>query len=100
MLNPTPTNSLVDTFGRPYFLWDNGMTLAEFEARLVGADTELSAYLAGKVLRQAKPDDALRFVSLATLDARWSEIERYLGDKREFWAWLLGYWKAHSGVRP
>jgi len=97
MLAPTPRDSLVDAHGRPYFLWDSDMTLAELEAGLASADAEVSAYLAGKVLRQAKPDDALSFVSLATLDARWSEIARYLGDKREFWAWLLAQWKARRG---
>jgi len=74
MLNPTPPNSIVDASGRPYFLWDCDMTLQQFES-------ELSS------------DDALQHVSLAPLSSRWSEIERHLGDEREFWAWILDAWK-------
>ena len=33
-LNPTPARLLVDEKGRPYFLWDVDMTLAEFQRRL------------------------------------------------------------------
>jgi len=100
MLNPTPDSELVDALGRPYFLWDCDMTLAQLEAGLADPDPEVSAYLAGKVLRQAKPDDALRFVPLPTLAARWSEITRYLGDKRDFWAWLVSEWQTRRHERP
>jgi hypothetical protein len=75
------------------------MTLVEFEAGIRSRDTELSAYLLGKVLRQAKPDDALRFVPLIILETRWSEIERYLGDRRDFWTWILTCWKARRDQR-
>jgi len=100
MLNPTPASAIVDASGRPYFLWDCNLTLQQFESQLASGDAQSSAYLMGKVLRQAKPDDALQFVSLATLNSRWSEIERYLGDKREFWAWILDAWRVRRGTQP
>jgi len=31
LLNQTPRAKLTDAHGRPYFLWDCDMTLAEFE---------------------------------------------------------------------
>ncbi len=37
MLCPTPPEKLCDARGRPYFLWDNELTLAEFLALLRGS---------------------------------------------------------------
>jgi hypothetical protein len=91
-LAPTPAERLVDAQGRPYFLWDMDVTLEAFLERLRGGPPEETAYLLGKLLRQAKPDDALAFVEPAEIARRWSEVERYLGRSRPFWRWLLGEW--------
>ena len=93
-LNPTPPDKLTDSQGRPHFLWDVDMSLAELEARLRDPDPVVRGYFAGKVMRQAKPDDALQFVSVDTMRALWPHIEPYLGETREFWFWLLASWKA------
>jgi hypothetical protein len=94
LLNPTPREKLVDGQGRPYFLWDADMTLAAFEAKLRDPDVEVRAYLIGKLMRQAKPDDVFGFVSMAEIDELWSKLERYLGRSRPFWTFLLDWWKA------
>ena len=94
LLFPTPRERLVDAQGRPYFLWDSDMTLAAFEAALQDPDPEVRAWLIGKLMRQAKPDDVFQFVSLATIRAHWTLVERYLGQRRAFWNWLLDGWKA------
>ena len=91
-LNPTPAAALVDRQGRPYFLWDLNLTLDEFERQLVDPDPEVRAYFTGKLMRQAKPDDVFTFVKLATIRELWPLLERYLGDKRPFWTWLLERW--------
>jgi hypothetical protein len=57
MLNPTPPEHLVDADGQPYFLSDGQMTLDEFRAGLRDPDPDVRAYLTGKLMRQAKPDD-------------------------------------------
>jgi len=57
MLQPTPEHLLTDSEGRPYFLWDCEMTVEELRAGLLDPDRRVRAYLAGKVMRQAKPDD-------------------------------------------
>jgi len=99
MLAPTPRDRLVDPQGRPYFLWDMEMTLDEFE-RVVGDRTAAARpYLVGKMMRQAKPDDVLQFVSPQELADLWNDVERYLGKSREFWAWLLGEWERGGYVR-
>ena len=99
MLAPTPRDRLVDPQGRPYFLWDVDMTLEEFE-RIVGdADSAMRSYWIGKVMRQAKPDDALQYISPQEIADLWPSIERYLGNTRPFWTWLLEQWERRGFVR-
>ena len=97
VLAPTPADRMVDANGRPYFLWDEDLTLELFRARLVDADPEVRAYYVGKLMRQAKPDDVFTFVTLHEIKALYPLIVRYLGRSREFWSWLLGRWKALPG---
>ena len=95
MLFPTPPEKLVDAQGRPYFLWDCDMTLVEFQRRLREENDEGRAYLIGKLMRQAKPDDVFTFVSVAEIVAAWPKARRYLGDSLAFWRWLLAHWGCH-----
>ena len=92
MLNPTPPERLTDPQGHPYFLWDSEMTLEEFRRGLQDSNPEVRAYLVGKLMRQAKPDDVFTFVSTREIRALWPRLERYLGQSREFWTWLLDAW--------
>jgi hypothetical protein len=91
-LYPTSPDKLVDAEGRPYFLWDSDMTLSEFQRRLLEENPEGRAYLVGKLMRQAKPDDVFTFVTVVDIVELWPRLERYLGRQRPFWRWLLGYW--------
>lgn len=81
---------IVDGRGRPYFLWDVDMTLDEFRRSLRDPDPEVRAYLIGKLLRQARPDDVARFVTEEEVRAIWPLAERYAGRVREFWRERLG----------
>jgi len=99
MLAPTPPDRLVDPQGRPYFLWDVDMTLAEFKQRLADGDPPARAYLIGKMMRQAKPDDALQFVTAQEMADLFPALEKFLGRTRDFWAWLLDEWGRRGIVR-
>ena len=99
MLAPTPRERLVDPQGRPYFLWDVEMTLDEFEQALRDDASPAYAYLVAKVMRQAKPDDALQFVTPQQMADLWPSIERHLGKTRPFWAWLLEQWERRGFVK-
>jgi hypothetical protein len=99
MLAPTPRERLVDPQGRPYFLWDVDMTLDEFEQALHDEPSPARAYLIGKLMRQAKPDDALQFVSAQEMADLWPSIERYLGRSRPFWNWLLEQWERRGFIK-
>jgi hypothetical protein len=96
VLNPTPLDRLTDREGRPYFLWDVDMTLDSFRGRLRSGTREERAYLVGKLMRQAKPDDVFEFVTRAEIRELWPDLERYLGRSRAFWTWLFEAWEAHA----
>ena len=64
VLAPTPPERIVDAKGRPYFLWDEDLTLDAFRGRLADPDPEVRACYLGKLMRQAKPDDVFTFASL------------------------------------
>ena len=98
LLNVTRSDLLCDSRGRPYFLWDVDMTLESFEAALRDPDPDVRAYLVGKLMRQAKPDDVFSFVTLPEIAALWPLLRRYLGRSAEFWTWLLDQWEAQGRV--
>lgn len=89
MLNPTPPAKLCDRHGQPYFLWDVDSTLDDFRRKLVDPDPDVRAHAIGKLMRQARPDDALTLLSLAQIRRDWDRVLPFLGNRREFWAWLL-----------
>ncbi len=88
MLNPTPAEQMVDEGGRLYFMPE--MTLERFQKGLADSNPEARAYLLGKLLRDARPDDVFCFVSPQQIADAWPSMEGYLGVKpRDFWDWLL-----------
>jgi hypothetical protein len=89
VLAPTPPEKLVDAEGRPYFLWDCDVSLDELRVFLASTDAEERAYWTAKVMRQAKPDDALVLIPLDAMRTQWPRIERFLGRSKPFWAWIL-----------
>lgn len=93
VLNPTPADRLLDSAGRPYFLWDSDLTLASFEQKLRTGSAEQRAYLVGKLMRQAKPDDVFTLVKLEEIRDLWPQLEKYLGRSRPFWCWLMDSWR-------
>ncbi|HVQ73911.1 MAG TPA: hypothetical protein VMT79_00065 [Candidatus Binatia bacterium] len=91
-LNPTPPDALTDARGRPYFLWDCDLTVAQFAERLRDPSPDVRAYFIAKLMRQAKPDDVFQFVTLTTIHELWPRVVRFLGQSKPFWTWLLDAW--------
>lgn len=87
MLCPTPPDRLCDQQGRPYFLWDVDLTLSAFEERLRSDDDATRAHWVDKLMRQAKPDDVLTFVSEVEIRRLWPLLERHLGRTHASWEW-------------
>jgi hypothetical protein len=99
VLNFTPQDRLTDAQGRPYFLWVCDLTLAQFRQTLDGSDPEVRAYLIGKLMRQARPDDVFQFVRPGEIRELWPRLSRYLGRTREFWTWLFDTWEGQGHGR-
>lgn len=99
VLAPTPPDRLVDQRGRPYFAWDEDVTLAEYVVRLRDPDPDVRAYYLGKLMRQAKPDDVFTFVTLDELMEALPSVAPYLGKTREFWFWLVERWQVSRASR-
>ena len=100
MLNPTPPEQLIDSQGRPTFLWDCDLTMEELQERLDSPDIEVRGYWMGTVMRQARPDDALTLIPAKRMRAEWSSLERYLGQTRPFWSWYLSMTAAEGAGGP
>ncbi|HVS19350.1 MAG TPA: hypothetical protein VMT18_12165 [Planctomycetota bacterium] len=83
---------MVDRHGRPYFLWDNDLTLEQFVEQLRTGDDGVRSYLIAKLMRQAKPDDVFSFVRLDEIVGLWPGIRTRLGRTRAMWTWLLEEW--------
>ena len=98
MLSFTPPERLVDAQRRPYFLWDCDLTLDQFRKGLEDPDAEVRAYLVGKLMRQAKPDDVFMFVQPREIRELWPRLARYLGRTRAFWSWLFETWEGQGRV--
>jgi hypothetical protein len=77
-----------------YFIWDADVTLPEFQARL--ADPIQRPYWLATLLRQAKPDDVYRFVTLPEIDAAWPVVRAGVGKQAAFWEWRLARWRARG----
>jgi hypothetical protein len=98
VLSFTPPERLTDAQSRPYFLWDCGLTLDQFRKGLGDPDPDVRAYLVGKLMRQAKPDDVFLFVRPREIRELWPRLTRYLGRTREFWSWLFETWEGQGRV--
>jgi hypothetical protein len=78
---------------RPYFLWDEDRSIAEFRMALAAAEPAERLRLIGKLLREARDTDVWRFVTPHEVWANFAAIERYLGRRRRFWTYLLTGWQ-------
>jgi hypothetical protein len=91
VLCPTPLARLTDAQQRPYFLWDCDVTMPQLRDYLASDDLEQRAYWVAKLMRQAKPDDALVIIGAGEIRRLWPRIAPTLGRMRAFWTWYLDW---------
>jgi hypothetical protein len=87
------TLDLRDGTRRPYFLWDEDVTIDELRAALHGADAALRDRLLGKMLREARDSDVWSFVSPNEVAEALPRIGRRLGRRAAFWRFLIEGWR-------
>jgi len=78
---------------RPYFLWDEDCSVAEFRRALAGAGQRERQRLIGKLMREARDPDVWLFVTPREVWSQLAAIEPYLGRRRGFWRYLLTGWQ-------
>ena len=86
------TSDLSQTELRPYFLWDEDLSIEELRVRLHGDDRRERLRLLAKMLREARDIDVWQFVTPRDVAAALPEIGRRLGRRRPFWEFLIRGW--------
>ena len=96
LLRTTPQDAMVDARGRPYFLWDCDLTMDQLHEALASDDRPTRLTMLAKVLRQARPEDALTFVGRAELVQLEPELRPQLGERAGFWQFWCEVWRTRS----
>jgi len=93
------TTDMRDEDSRPYFLWDEPLTIRQLREILrSGDERERLAYMA-KILREARYEDVWEFLSVDDLVRYWEQLAPRLGRRRAFWEFLLRKWRELGLVR-
>jgi hypothetical protein len=69
------------------------MTMRELRKHLRQSDEERLRLL-GKIMREARDADVWLFTTPAEVSQRWVDLQKYLGQRRGFWLFLLNQWRA------
>lgn len=91
------THDLSESDKRPYFLWDEDVSVAELRAVLAGPHGERRRQLLGKMLREGRDIDVWRFVTPEEVARELPHLQRRLGRRASFWNWLIEGWR-HDGL--
>lgn len=93
-----PMRALTTDFGRgdrrPYFLWDEDVSVDELRAVLAGPDGFERDRLFGKMLREARDIDVWRFVTPEEVARMLPRVARRVGRRLPFWTFLIDGWRA------
>jgi hypothetical protein len=84
---------------RPYFLWDEDVSVQELKERLRGPDRAERERLLAKLLREARDVDAWEFVTPEEVAAALPAIRHRLGRRRGFWEFLIDGWREDGILR-
>jgi hypothetical protein len=79
---------------RPYFAWDEDVSIAEVRALLAGPDSGRRDQILGKLLREARDTDVWQFVTPEEVARVLPRLGRRLGRRRRFWEFLIEGWRA------
>ncbi len=79
---------------RPYFLWDEDVSVGELRAVLAGPAGHERDRLFGKLLREARDLDVWAFIAPARVAEELPRLERRLGRRAAFWRFLIDGWRA------
>ena len=98
-MSPSPRTlgtDLDDPETRPWFLWDEDMSVRELRQVLADEGHPRWLELAAKLLREARDDQVWLFLPVGRVAARYTELAPRLGRRRPFWDYLLAAWQRHG----
>jgi hypothetical protein len=84
---------------RPYFLWDEDISIDELRAALTRRGPDRDRLL-GKMLREARDIDVWHFVTPAEVARALPILGRRLGRRRPFWEFLIRGWQTDGLLSP
>jgi hypothetical protein len=84
---------------RPYFLWDEDVSVQELKDRLRGPDSAERARLLAKLLREARDIDVWEFVTPEEVARALPAVRHRLGRRLGFWEFLIDGWRADGILR-
>lgn len=87
------TTDLERSDARPYFLWNEDVSIAELRERLAGPDPQERLRLLTILLREARDLDVWKFVKPQEVAEVLPVIARRLGRRRRFWEFLIQGWR-------
>ncbi len=88
------TVDLKDQDARPYFLWDEDVSVGELRSVLRGGSEYDRLRLAGKMLREARDIDVWEFMTPAEVAEILPKVRRRLGRREKFWRFLIDGWRS------
>lgn len=78
---------------RPYFFWDEDVSIDELRTALQGSDPVVRDRLFGKMLREARDLDVWSFVTPAEVAEALPRLQRRIGRRYGFWLFLIEGWR-------
>jgi len=90
---------LRDPDTRPWFLWDEDLSVRELREILVDQGHPRWLELTAKVMREARDDQVWLFLTVPQVVARYPQLSLRLGRRRAFWDYILGAWRRHGFIR-
>jgi hypothetical protein len=84
---------LSDPETRPWFLWDEHLSVRDLGAILAHERRPRRVELAAKVMREARDDQLWQFLPAARVVARYVDLAPRLGRRRPVWDCLLAAWR-------
>jgi hypothetical protein len=79
---------------RPYFFWDEDLSVGELRERLAQGPESERLRLLGKMLREARDMDVWSFVTPDEVARALPQVGRRLGRRVAFWRFLIEGWRS------
>ncbi len=79
---------------RPYFLWDEDVSIGELRTILAGPASYERDRLLGKMLREARDLDVWRFIRPLDVAHALDRLRARIGRRYGFWRFLIDGWRA------